>query len=156
MLCGIVFDSYITVCLLIHQIMSIWVVYNLGQLWKTKSEVAQSCLTLCDPMDSSLHQAPSSMVFSRQEYWSGLIPSQKFLNAPVLSVSTHPCPSLIISTQYHRDVKILIIYSFIHSINIYWLPILQCKHRGKYKMWSLQSVEGEKCIKQSNTIQWVL
>ena len=36
------------------------------------SEVAQSCPTLCDPMDSSLHQAPLSMGFSRQEYWSGL------------------------------------------------------------------------------------
>ena len=33
--------------------------------------VAQSCLTLCDPMDCSL---PSSSVhgISRQEYWSGL------------------------------------------------------------------------------------
>ena len=37
-----------------------------------RSEVAQSCPTLCDPMDSSLHQAPPSMGFSRQEYWSGL------------------------------------------------------------------------------------
>ena len=35
-----------------------------------ESEVAQSRLTLCDPMDCSL---PSSSVkFSRQEYWSGL------------------------------------------------------------------------------------
>ena len=39
---------------------------------ESESEVAQSCLTLCDPMDSSLHQAPPSMGFSRQEYWSGL------------------------------------------------------------------------------------
>ena len=39
---------------------------------KEESEVAQSCPTLCDPMDSSLHQAPPSMGFSRQEYWSGL------------------------------------------------------------------------------------
>ena len=31
----------------------------------------QSCLTLCDPMDSS-PPAPLSMEFSRQEYWSGL------------------------------------------------------------------------------------
>ena len=31
----------------------------------------QSCLTLCDPMDSS-PQAPLSMGFSRQEHWSGL------------------------------------------------------------------------------------
>ena len=37
-----------------------------------ESEVAQLCLTLCDPMDSSLHQAPPSMGFSRQEYWSSL------------------------------------------------------------------------------------
>ena len=27
---------------------------------------------LCDPMDSSLHQAPPSVGFSRQEYWSGV------------------------------------------------------------------------------------
>ena len=33
------------------------------------SEVAQSCPTLCDPMDS---QAPPSMGFSRPDYWSGL------------------------------------------------------------------------------------
>ena len=34
--------------------------------------VAQSCLTLCDPVDYS-RQAPLSMGFSRQEYWSGLL-----------------------------------------------------------------------------------
>ena len=33
-------------------------------------EVAQSCPTLCDPMDYS-QQAPMSMGFSRQEYCSG-------------------------------------------------------------------------------------
>ena len=33
--------------------------------------VTQSCLTLCDPMDCS-HQAPLSIEFSRQKYWSGL------------------------------------------------------------------------------------
>ena len=30
---------------------------------------AQLCLTLCDPIT---HQAPLSLGFSRQEYWSGL------------------------------------------------------------------------------------
>ena len=35
------------------------------------SEVAQSCPTLCDPMDSSL-PGSLSMGFSRQEYGSGL------------------------------------------------------------------------------------
>ena len=38
---------------------------------ESESEVAQSCLTLCDPWTVA-HQAPPSMGFSRQEYWSGL------------------------------------------------------------------------------------
>ena len=45
----------------------------LGCEWheeRKESEVAQSCPTLCDPVDCS-HQAPPSMRFSRQEYWSG-------------------------------------------------------------------------------------
>ena len=39
---------------------------------KKESEVAHPCPTLWDCIDSSLHQAPASMGFSRQEYWSGL------------------------------------------------------------------------------------
>ena len=35
------------------------------------SEVLQLCPTLCDPM-AVTHQAPPSMGFSRQEYWSGV------------------------------------------------------------------------------------
>ena len=37
-----------------------------------KGLVAQSCPTLCDPMNCIARQAPLSMGFSRQEYWSGL------------------------------------------------------------------------------------
>ena len=37
----------------------------------SESEITQPCLTLCYPMDYS-QQAPASMGFSRQEYWSGL------------------------------------------------------------------------------------
>ena len=40
-------------------------------MWKWKL-VTQSCPTLCDPMDCIAQQAPLSMEFSRQEYWSGL------------------------------------------------------------------------------------
>ena len=40
-----------------------------ARVGQSESEVAQSCQTLCDPLD---HQAPPSMGFSRQEYWSGL------------------------------------------------------------------------------------
>ena len=43
-------------------------------LWKivracSRAQSLQSCLTLCDRMNCS-HQAPLSMGFSRQEYWS--------------------------------------------------------------------------------------
>ena len=45
-------------------------------LWKivracSRAQSLQSCLTLCDRMNCS-HQAPLSMGFSRQEYWSML------------------------------------------------------------------------------------
>ena len=46
---------------------------------------AQLCLTLCDPTDCVAHQAPLSMEFSRQEYWSGLpFPSPGDLPNPVI------------------------------------------------------------------------
>ena len=38
---------------------------------KSESEIAQSCLTLRDPMEAA-YQAPPSMGFSRQDYWSEL------------------------------------------------------------------------------------
>ena len=38
---------------------------------ESESEVTQSCPTLCDPR-TIVYQAPLSMGFSRQEYWSGL------------------------------------------------------------------------------------
>ena len=37
----------------------------------TTTKWRQLCPTLCDPIDGS-HQAPPSLGFSRQEYWSGL------------------------------------------------------------------------------------
>ena len=40
----------------------------MGRDGKSESLITQSCPTLCNPMD----QAPLSMGFSRQEYWSGL------------------------------------------------------------------------------------
>ena len=42
------------------------------KVWRNCCLVAKSCLTLCNPMDGSSHQAPLPMGFSRQEYWSGL------------------------------------------------------------------------------------
>ena len=45
-----------------------WALYSATM--KVKVLVSQSCLTVCDPMDSTAHQTPLFMEFSRQEYWS--------------------------------------------------------------------------------------
>ena len=41
-------------------------------LEECKKYCAQLYLTLCDPVNYIAYQAPLSMGFSRQEYWSGL------------------------------------------------------------------------------------
>ena len=47
------------------------------------SEVTQLCPTLLRPPWTTAYQAPSSMGFSRQEYWSGLpFPSPEHLPNP--------------------------------------------------------------------------
>ena len=53
-----------------------------GATKESENEVAQSCPTLCNPMDVA-YQAPPSMDFSRHEYWSGLpLPSSGDLPHP--------------------------------------------------------------------------
>ena len=66
---------------------------------KSESEVAQSCLTLSDPKDCSPHQAPPSMGFSRQEYWSG-VP----LLSPILS--SYCCHNKLPQTQWLKIIQI--------------------------------------------------
>ena len=58
---------------------------------------AQSCPTLCDPMDcsSSTYQAPLSMWFSRPECWSGLqFPYPGDLPNPVIEPKSLVSPAL--------------------------------------------------------------
>ena len=60
---------------------------------KSESEVAQSCPTLATPW-SAAYQAPPSMGFSRQKYWSGVpLPSPNtFYTLPISSQhSPSPC-----------------------------------------------------------------
>ena len=62
---------------------------------KRESEVAQSCLTLSDPMDCSL---PGSSVhgFSRQEYWSGVpLPSLRCITRTQVKQSFCSPPCLL-------------------------------------------------------------
>ena len=50
---------------------------------KSESEVAQSCPTLATPRTAA-YQAPPSMVFSRQKYWSGVPLPSPFLHDTML------------------------------------------------------------------------
>ena len=53
------------------------------------SLVAQSCPTLCNPMDCIACVAPPSMGFPRQEYWNGLpLPSPGDLPDPAIKPSS--------------------------------------------------------------------
>ena len=52
---------------------------------KEKVLVSPLCLTFCDPIDYAAHEAPLSMKFSRQEYWSELpYPSPGYLPSPAI------------------------------------------------------------------------
>ena len=60
-----------------------WVAISFSNAWKwtvkSESEVSQSCPTLRTPWTAA-HQAPPSMGFCRQEYWSGVpLPSPKYI-----------------------------------------------------------------------------
>ena len=53
---------------------------------KSESEVAQSCPTLATPRTAA-YQAPPSMGFSRQKYWSGVpLPSGPEVVSHILSL----------------------------------------------------------------------
>ena len=87
--------------------------------------VAQSCPTLCDPMDCTARQALLSMGFSRQGYWSGLpFPSPGDLpdpeikpTSPTLQSNALPSellgkPDIISSIEQSRILRDMVILKF--------------------------------------------
>ena len=57
---------------------------------KNESEVAQSCPTLATPWTAA-YQAPPSMGFSRQKYWSGVpLPSPHYMGMNDQIISQRP------------------------------------------------------------------
>ena len=70
-------------------------------MYESKSEVTQSCPTLCNPMDCSLLSSPV-MGFSGQGYWSGLpfpypedLPNPRIKSrSPILQANTLPSEPL--------------------------------------------------------------
>ena len=83
---------------------------------EVKVLVAQSCLTLCDPMDCS-PPGYSSMEFFRQEYWNGLpFPSPGDLPDPCVCVyvyiyvcvcmCVHVCVCVYIVLRYNSTERL--------------------------------------------------
>ena len=79
---------------------------NCGHLCVCVCSVTQSCPTLCDPMDCG-HQAPLSMGFSRQEYWSWLpFPSPGDLSNPGIKPAS-PALLVILYRRAAREAQAL-------------------------------------------------
>ena len=79
---------------------------------KSESEVAQSCIRLLATPWTAAYQAPPSMGFSRQEYWSGLpLPSPNLIRVwPNQTEFTHPLSrehsrALCIQWEIHKWLK---------------------------------------------------
>ena len=87
--------------------------HNWLQVFSTvfnKRVSAQSCPTLCDPRDCS-RQAPLSLGFSRQEYWSGLpFPFQGYLLNPGIEPKSPVSPALILYPLF-KLTQIMVCYS---------------------------------------------
>ena len=67
---------------------------------KSQSEVAQSCLTLATPWTAA-YQAPPSMGFSRQEYWSGVpLPSPTIILVIILKCYDQVSLSIAIESDF--------------------------------------------------------
>ena len=60
---------------------------------KSEREVAQSCPTLATPWTAA-YQAPPSMGFSSQEYWSEVPLSSPYIAAAAAAKSVQSCPTL--------------------------------------------------------------
>ena len=102
---------------------------------KSESEVAQSCLILAIPWTAA-YQAPPSMGFSRQEYWSGV-----------------PLPSPILCILLHIFI----------DIHILWLRIVREHLFSSQNVCSIGSnttliwlIEMEVCFKQLLLIEFAL
>ena len=83
----------VNIHILLQKYQYVWLQDAITHLVGGISEVTKASPTLCDPMDCVAHQAPPSMEFSRQEYWTGLPFPSPLYNLKALDSKTHPVPS---------------------------------------------------------------
>ena len=95
-----------------------------------ESEVAQSCPTLCSTW-TVVYQAPPSMGFSRQEYWSGC---RVLLQGILLTQGSNPGLPHCGQTLYHlshQESQILCLWDFSQARILVWVAISLSLHPPK-------------------------
>ena len=121
---------------------------------ESESELAQSCPNLCNPMDLA-YNAPLSMGFSSQEYWSGLpFPSSLFIIPQVTSIQYCPeaglnpqgflCFSLTLKTMqdHHSNVR-QVVCRFLYMVKSWkkfrvpWHKCFISQKMKKYIIWTI-------------------
>ena len=111
---------------------------------KKESEVDHFllCPTPCEPMDSSLHQAPPSMGFSRQEYCSGL-PFPSLGNLPKPGIE--PRSTLIVDRCFTVRAT--------REVGTFW-----CLQLSKYfpKVFSVVLIHHQQCMRVPDAHVYVL
>ena len=95
---------------------------------KSESEVAQSCRTLATPWTAA-YQAPPSMGFSRQKYWSG-VP----LPSPFVCIGTNKFRNSHVAHMNRTGFNILERYLELISSNYLYLHIPKPSSLDKYQM----------------------
>ena len=129
--------------------------------------VAQSCPTLCDPKDPVAHQAPLSMGFSRQDYWSGLpFPSPGNLPnpgiepwSPTLQVDSLPSeplgkPHLTLITSHKPHLQRPPHWGQSFNIWISWRQSTVVSKSGNH--WCSVISEGPQILPASSTTEPLL
>ena len=80
--------------------------------------VAQLCPALCNTTWNVTHQAPLSMGFSREEYWSGLsCPSPEDLRDPGIEPASPVSPALQVDSLPLSHQRSLKSYNYITKIS---------------------------------------
>ena len=101
---------------------------NLGNVkaFVNKVKVAQSCPTVCDPMDRIVH------AFSRPEYWSGqLFPSPGDLPNPGIEPRS---PALQVVSLPSKPPKFITVFLYLFfSTFLYKIKLIYCNYNIYYK-----------------------
>ena len=111
---------------------------------KSEREVAQSCPTLVTSWTAA-HQAPPSMGFSRQEYWSG-VPS------PSLLVRGHQINCMMPWLEKNWEPKpgrqVLSKYIHVHDLGNGWIHIQNLEKKVKPKA-EIDTIPGVQPMQRS-------